>query len=141
MHRHRLERRAARLPGRVTSVEMDAELAVSARENLSVAGAVAAHVFVDRAAGWAAGASYERGFSIYVVDPIAWAWVEQTRPGGRVVPPAARARGADRRRGRHLRPGLGPGPGDVHAPQHERAVERHFHALRDDANLLWLLVR
>ncbi|RSO07071.1 protein-L-isoaspartate O-methyltransferase [Streptomyces sp. WAC 06783] len=77
-------------PGRVTSVEVDPNLAAEARENLKSTGVVASVQVGDGAEGWPAGAPYDRVISTYAVDEVPWAWVEQTRPAGRIVTPWGR---------------------------------------------------
>ncbi|MFJ2649162.1 methyltransferase domain-containing protein [Streptomyces sp. NPDC087420] len=77
----------------VTSVEVDPGLAVRARERLAGAGGAAGGVRVvvgDGGAGWPAGAPYDRVMATYAVDRVPWAWVAQTRPGGRIVTPWGR---------------------------------------------------
>ncbi|WP_328966529.1 methyltransferase domain-containing protein [Streptomyces sp. NBC_00239] len=77
-------------PGLVTTVEVDARLASAARHRLERAGLdVAIHVG-DGNAGRPGEAPYDRLVSTYAVDRIPWAWVEQTRPGGRIVTPWGR---------------------------------------------------
>ncbi|MFJ6213889.1 methyltransferase domain-containing protein [Streptomyces sp. NPDC092296] len=80
-----LARRAG--PGRVTSVEVDPALATAARRRLAATGAGVAVEVGDGAAGWAAGAPYDRVVATYAVERVPWAWVAQTRPGGRIVTP------------------------------------------------------
>ncbi|WP_309226640.1 methyltransferase domain-containing protein [Streptomyces lunaelactis] len=77
-------------PDRVTSVEVDPELAAGARQNLQTAGAQVAVTVGDGTAGWPPSAPYDRVISTYAVDRIPWAWVAQTRPGGRIVTPWGR---------------------------------------------------
>ncbi|MER6142455.1 methyltransferase domain-containing protein [Streptomyces sparsogenes] len=77
-------------PGRVVSVEVDAELAAAAAGRLKAAGADVAVEVGDGAAGWPPGAPYDRLISTYAVSTVPWAWVEQTRPGGRIVTPWGR---------------------------------------------------
>ncbi|WSJ48004.1 methyltransferase domain-containing protein [Streptomyces sp. NBC_01317] len=77
----------------VTSVEVDPDLAVGARERLGAAGRSGDRVRVvvgDGGTGWPAGAPYDRVMATYAVDRIPWAWVAQTRPGGRIVTPWGR---------------------------------------------------
>ncbi|WKE73545.1 methyltransferase domain-containing protein [Streptomyces sp. WP-1] len=77
-------------PGRVVSVEVDAQLAAAARTRLRTAGfSVEVHTG-DGAAGLPAGAPYDRLIATYAVESVPWAWVEQTRPGGRIVTPWGR---------------------------------------------------
>ncbi|WP_338675864.1 methyltransferase domain-containing protein [Streptomyces sp. SCSIO 30461] len=77
-------------PGHVTSVEVDATLAAEARKRLDAAGlGVDVHAG-DGAAGWLAGAPYDRIIATYAVETVPWTWVEQTRPGGRIVTPWGR---------------------------------------------------
>lgn len=83
-----LARRAS--PGPVVSVEVDPALADAARERLA---GVGAHVQVevgDGAEGWPPGAPFDRVISTYAVEHVPWAWVRQTRPGGRIVTPWGR---------------------------------------------------
>ncbi|AXK37822.1 protein-L-isoaspartate O-methyltransferase [Streptomyces armeniacus] len=77
-------------PGRVTSLELDAELAAAARTNLDAAGAQVRVEVADGAAGCPDGAPYDRLIATYAVDRIPWAWVQQVRPGGRIVTPWGR---------------------------------------------------
>ncbi|MCS0637782.1 methyltransferase domain-containing protein [Streptomyces sp. LP05-1] len=77
-------------PGRVTTVEVDEGLAATAAQNLKAVGAEVAVVVGDGAAGRPGGAPYDRVISTYAVDRVPWAWVAQTRPGGRIVTPWGR---------------------------------------------------
>lgn len=74
-------------PGRVTSVEVDPVLAASARQRLDAAGVEVTVQVGDGAEGWPLGAPYDRIIATYAVDHVPWAWVQQTRPGGRIVTP------------------------------------------------------
>ncbi|MFF8387368.1 methyltransferase domain-containing protein [Streptomyces kanasensis] len=77
-------------PGRVTSVEVDPGLAAEASGRLADAGAdVAVHVG-DGAAGWPQAGPFDRVIATYAVETVPWAWVVQTRPGGRIVAPWGR---------------------------------------------------
>ncbi|MEU8542976.1 methyltransferase domain-containing protein [Streptomyces sp. NPDC048717] len=76
--------------GLVTSVEVDESLAELARERIKAAGVDVTVVVADGAKGWPDGAPYDRVMATYAVDRIPWAWVEQTRPGGRIVAPWGR---------------------------------------------------
>ncbi|WP_253186522.1 hypothetical protein [Streptomyces abyssalis] len=76
----------------MTSVEVDPELAELAAARLSASGTGAeVHVRTgDGGAGWREAAPYDRVISTYAVDRVPWAWVEQARPGGRIVTPWGR---------------------------------------------------
>ncbi|MEU4800550.1 methyltransferase domain-containing protein [Streptomyces sp. NPDC023327] len=76
--------------GRVTSVEVDSRLAAEALERLVAAGFDVAVHTGDGSAGWPAGAPYDRVIATYAVERVPWAWVQQTRPGGRIVTPWGR---------------------------------------------------
>lgn len=76
--------------GQVTSVETDAQLAAAAREHLKAAGAEVAVEVGDGAHGFPAHRPYDRLMATYAVDQVPWAWVEQVRPGGRIVTPWGR---------------------------------------------------
>lgn len=78
--------------GQVTSVEVDAVLSEEAGARLAGASTGAeVHVCTgDGGAGWPQGAPYDRVISTYAVDRVPWAWVEQSRPGGRIVTPWGR---------------------------------------------------
>ncbi|MFE7132271.1 methyltransferase domain-containing protein [Streptomyces sp. NPDC057638] len=71
----------------VTSVEIDARLADTARFRLPPEMAV---ITGDGDGGWAPGAPYDRVIAAYAVDRVPWEWVAQTRPGGRIVTPWGR---------------------------------------------------
>lgn len=73
--------------GLVTSVEVEPGLAGAARDRLDGRAEV---VLGDGAVGWPDGAPYDRLVSTYAVDEVPWAWVEQVRPGGRIVVPWGR---------------------------------------------------
>ena len=73
-------------PALVTSVEVDPELAGTARRRPN---GVDVRIG-DGALGWPAGAPYDRVVATYAVDRIPWAWIEQARPGGRIVTPWGR---------------------------------------------------
>ncbi|MDH6578546.1 methyltransferase domain-containing protein [Kitasatospora sp. MAP5-34] len=82
-----LARRAG--PGRVTSVEVDEELAGGARLRLAAAGADVKTVVGD-AATVRPDTPVDRFIATYAVDRVPWGWVEQTKPGGRIVTPWGR---------------------------------------------------
>ncbi|MFD7664031.1 methyltransferase domain-containing protein [Streptomyces sp. NPDC059788] len=77
-------------PGTVTSVEYDPQLAAAARERLEDVGSSADVQVGDGSEGRPAGAPYDRVESTYAVEEVPWSWVEQTRPGGRIVAPWGR---------------------------------------------------
>lgn len=77
-------------PGVVTSVEVDLHLAAEAERRLAAAGLVVAVHVGDGAAGWLQGSPFDRVIATYAVEEVPWAWVEQTRPGGRIVTPWGR---------------------------------------------------
>lgn len=83
-----LARRAG--PGRVRSVEADPELAAGARARLRRIGADAAVHVADGNGGHPNTAPYDRVLATYAVERVPWAWVAQTRPGGRIVLPWGR---------------------------------------------------
>ncbi|MFD9356416.1 methyltransferase domain-containing protein [Streptomyces sp. NPDC060031] len=76
--------------GMVTSLEVDGGLAAAARSRLTAAGRDVAVHAGDGNAGWPAAAPFDRLIATYAVDQIPWAWIEQTRPGGRLVIPWGR---------------------------------------------------
>ncbi|GAA4704332.1 methyltransferase domain-containing protein [Streptomyces youssoufiensis] len=79
---------AARLGGdKVTSVEVDAALVEQARANLRRVGRTPAVHHADGALGWPAGAPFDRVIATCAVRAVPPAWVEQTRPDGRIVTP------------------------------------------------------
>lgn len=71
----------------VTTVELDPALAAEAERNLAAVGHAPKVVRGDAAAGWTAGAPYERVIATFSVDRIPTAWLEQTATGGRIVTP------------------------------------------------------
>lgn len=78
---------ARRLGGdRVTSVEVDAELAERAAKNTQAAGQHPRIVCGDGANGWPADAPYDRVIATYTVPAISGAWVQQA-PAGRIIAP------------------------------------------------------
>ncbi|MFH8573793.1 methyltransferase domain-containing protein [Streptomyces sp. NPDC017993] len=146
-------------PGRVTSIEVDAEMSAAAQQRLVAVGAQVVVEVGDGAAGWTPGAPYDRVLSTYAVDRIPWSWVTQTRPGGRIVAPWGPlghvaltvaedgrsatgwvqglaqfmpARGTEA--GRDFGQVRGTGPAD-----HERPVLRDLEPLRDDWHLRFAL--
>ncbi|WP_242890956.1 protein-L-isoaspartate(D-aspartate) O-methyltransferase [Actinomadura litoris] len=71
----------------VTSVEIDGALSASVGGNLKAAGRSPRLIVADGADGWPAAAPYDRAHVTCGVREVPYAWVEQTRPGGRVVFP------------------------------------------------------
>ncbi|WP_317440788.1 hypothetical protein [Streptomyces collinus] len=74
-------------PGCVVSLEADPDLA---RRALAEASAMVDVQADDGTEGWAPAAPYDRVTATYAVERIPWAWVEQTKPGGRIVTPWGR---------------------------------------------------
>jgi protein-L-isoaspartate O-methyltransferase len=149
-----LARRAG--PGMVTSIEVDPVLADTARPRLPDVDVQVG----DGAKGSPAGAPYGRVISTYAVDRIPWAWVEQARPGGRIVTPwghlghVALTVAADGRSASGWVQGLaqfmaaradlthGRGYSEVRGdrdPASEQAVGRDLAALRDNQHLRFAL--
>ncbi|WP_344581917.1 methyltransferase domain-containing protein [Streptomyces lunalinharesii] len=77
-------------PGRVVSVEYDSQLAAAATANLEVTGGGVKVRVGDGNVGAPEDGPYDRVISTYAVETVPWAWVEQTRPGGRIVMPWGR---------------------------------------------------
>ncbi|MBV9140027.1 MAG: methyltransferase domain-containing protein [Pseudonocardiales bacterium] len=74
--------------GNVVSVEVDPGVAEHARHALVAAGFGAVTVVsADGAEGYLPGAPYDRVISTAAVAEVPYAWVAQTRPGGRVLTP------------------------------------------------------
>ncbi|WP_225828767.1 methyltransferase domain-containing protein [Streptomyces naphthomycinicus] len=76
--------------GCVVSLEADPDLAHTAHRALTEAGAMVQVQVGDGNQGWAPAAPYDRVIATYAVERIPWAWVEQTKPGGRIVTPWGR---------------------------------------------------
>jgi protein-L-isoaspartate O-methyltransferase len=72
---------------RVTSVEVDAAVAQTARGNLHRAGHRVQLITADGAAGYPPGAPYDRVIATCSVQTVPPAWVAQTRPGGIILTP------------------------------------------------------
>jgi protein-L-isoaspartate O-methyltransferase len=75
--------------GAVTSIEIDPEVAATAKSSLSSAGLHPRLVVGDGLAGVPHGAPYDRLISTMGVRDIPEAWLEQVRPGDRIVTPWA----------------------------------------------------
>lgn len=71
----------------VTTVEVDAELAAGAKENLARAGFHPRVEWADGAAGWPAAAPYDLLLATCSVRTVPAAWLNQVRPGGRIITP------------------------------------------------------
>jgi protein-L-isoaspartate(D-aspartate) O-methyltransferase len=83
--------------GRVTSVELDAQVAEEARVHLAAAGVRGVEVIAgDGGLGWARGAPYDRLIVTCGPADLPPAWWEQLRPGGRLVVPLTLAPGVAR---------------------------------------------
>lgn len=77
-------------PGRVVTIEVDPEVAKQAARNLEKSGDTPESVTLivgDGVVGHAEAAPYDRVHATCSVQRIPYAWVEQTRPGGRIVTP------------------------------------------------------
>ncbi|MBV9010671.1 MAG: methyltransferase domain-containing protein [Pseudonocardiales bacterium] len=76
--------------GQVISIEIDPEIATHARKALSEAGFGAVTVATGEGAlGYPPGAPYDRVIVTAACNRVSYAWVQQTRPGGRIVVPWA----------------------------------------------------
>ncbi|MGH3912748.1 MAG: methyltransferase domain-containing protein, partial [Pseudonocardiaceae bacterium] len=76
--------------GQVTSIEVDPDLASQARTALAGIGLAEVTVVTgDGALGYTPGAEYDRVIATAACNQIPYPWVEQTRPGGRVLLPWA----------------------------------------------------
>ncbi|MEU8527355.1 MULTISPECIES: methyltransferase domain-containing protein [Streptomyces] len=71
----------------VTSVELDPKLAARGERNLKAVGFAPRVVAGDAAAGWSDGGPYDQILATFSVDHVPAAWLEQVRPGGRIVTP------------------------------------------------------
>ncbi|WP_459250926.1 methyltransferase domain-containing protein [Streptomyces youssoufiensis] len=80
----------ARRASRVVSVECDPLLADQARTRLAEVDADVVVVAGDGDTGWPDEQPYDRVVATYAVERVPWAWVAQSRPGGRVVTPWGR---------------------------------------------------
>ena len=74
-------------PHNVTSIEIDADVAATAAHKLKAAGSTPRLVVGDGAAGWPAGAPYDRVHATCAVGRVPHTWVNQTRPGGVIALP------------------------------------------------------
>ncbi|PWI41254.1 protein-L-isoaspartate(D-aspartate) O-methyltransferase [Streptomyces sp. ICBB 8177] len=78
---------ARRGEANVVTVEVDAQVAATARTALGRAGLRPAVVCGDGAAGYGVRAPYDRVIATVGVRSVPYAWIEQTRPGGIVLTP------------------------------------------------------
>ncbi|RCV49318.1 methyltransferase domain-containing protein [Marinitenerispora sediminis] len=79
---------SARLGGdNVTTVEIDANVAERAVQNLKRLGIAPNTVVADGSGGWPDGAPYDRVHVTCGAASVPYAWVAQTRPGGAIVLP------------------------------------------------------
>ncbi|MCF2528083.1 protein-L-isoaspartate(D-aspartate) O-methyltransferase [Yinghuangia soli] len=76
---------------RVTSVEVDPRIGARVADVLARSGRHPHLGVGDGTAGWPERAPYDRLLSTFAVHRVPWAWVDQTRPGGRIVTPWASA--------------------------------------------------
>jgi protein-L-isoaspartate(D-aspartate) O-methyltransferase len=74
-------------PDRVTTVEVDGELAERAWRNLATVGIAPRAVTGDGVTGYPQQAPYDRIIATCSVERIPDAWLEQLAPGGRIVAP------------------------------------------------------
>lgn len=70
---------------RVTSVDIDPDLVTLARRRLALCGLRPHLAAADGEAGWPKGAPYDRVIATCGVDRIPLPWIEQTRPGGKIM--------------------------------------------------------
>jgi protein-L-isoaspartate O-methyltransferase len=76
-------------PGRVTSVEIDGTVADRARRALKKVGSDVTVIAGDGTFGYTDNAPYDRVIGTASAITVPFAWVEQTRSGGRIVLPVA----------------------------------------------------
>ncbi|QDY78236.1 methyltransferase domain-containing protein [Streptomyces qinzhouensis] len=76
--------------GRVTTVEMDPDVGETARARLLAHAPGIRTELGDGSLGAPDSGPYDRVIATYAVEHVPWAWVAQTRPGGRVVFPWGR---------------------------------------------------
>lgn len=75
-------------PDHITTIELDPDVATRARTALAGSGFGAVTVITgDGAPGYPPHAPYDRVLSTAAVQRVPYAWVAQTRPGGRVITP------------------------------------------------------
>jgi protein-L-isoaspartate(D-aspartate) O-methyltransferase len=74
-------------PGHVTTIEVDEGIAAHARTALANTGLPVTVVTGDGTLGYRASAPYGRVMATACAQRVPYAWVEQTRPGGKIVVP------------------------------------------------------
>ncbi len=74
-------------PGRVTTIEVDEEIAEHARRALHRTGLPVSVITGDGAVGYPDNAPYQRIICTASALHVPYAWVEQTQPGGKIVLP------------------------------------------------------
>lgn len=89
--------------GHVVSIEADEDLAEYARRRLQTAGTDVTVETADGAAGWHAGAPFDRVIATYAVDEVPWTWGGTDTPRPR-LPGGERRRRSQARTTRHARP-------------------------------------
>ncbi|WP_232662000.1 methyltransferase, FxLD system [Pseudonocardia sp. TRM90224] len=82
--------------GHVTTIDVDDELVTTARANLAAAGCAAQVVLGDGAEGHPPAAPYDRVIATVGTHHVPRTWLDQLRPGGRLVVPL-RIRGSQSR--------------------------------------------
>ncbi|WP_241245601.1 MULTISPECIES: methyltransferase domain-containing protein [Protofrankia] len=75
--------------GRTATIEVDPVIADHARATIARLGIPVTIVTDDGTRGYSNGAPYDRIMATASVSTVPYAWVEQTRPGGRIVLPLA----------------------------------------------------
>lgn len=77
-------------PGRVTTMDVDADLVSAARSRLNDFGLDVEALVGDGVAGLQRPGQVDRLIATFAVERVPWAWVERTAPGGRIVFPWGR---------------------------------------------------
>lgn len=71
----------------VTTIEVDSQIAEHARRALARAGCSVTSVTGDGALGYPPNAPYDRLIATVAAHTVPYTWIEQVRPGGRIVAP------------------------------------------------------
>jgi protein-L-isoaspartate(D-aspartate) O-methyltransferase len=74
---------------RITTIELDETIAEQARKSLETGGYQICAVVGDGSFGYPPNAPYDRVIATASAETIPYPWIEQTRPGGRIVAPVA----------------------------------------------------